>query len=186
MKFIHILKKWHTSVPSSSAATFSCTILCTFVQFSPIDQNLFKHNFFSISLLFINLLQYTLLYTQYNVYKEFDTNWNEKAIKNTKNYILKEYSKKTFDRNNHVIRSIRGWEKGGEDWLDRLQLLLEFNMAFFWWASAVHCSKYQKKINTKSIKMHHLVHVLIKIFISVIFSLLLPFLIKNLDFKLNC
>ena len=44
--------------------------------------------------MFINLSLFKLLYTQDNVYKNLDTNWDEKATRDTKIHIPKLYGKK--------------------------------------------------------------------------------------------
>ena len=61
-----------------------------------------------------NLEKWKLLYTEGNVYKDFDTNWDEKATRDIKNHIPKVYGKKeTFDTKflwNIVTR------RQGNDW----------------------------------------------------------------------
>ena len=47
-----------------------------------------------VSLTFTYLQQNHLTHTQDNVYKDFDTNWDEKVTRDTKNHIPKLYGKK--------------------------------------------------------------------------------------------
>ena len=56
--------------------------------------------------MFINLSLFKLLYTQDNVYKNLDTNWDEKATRDTKNHVPWEYGKKDIFDNKFLWNNV--------------------------------------------------------------------------------
>ena len=98
------------------------------------------------SLTFTYLQQNHFTHTQDNVYKDFDTNWDEKAIRHTKNYICPHRStawRIPFTTNFYGIMSMRVWLKIDVIIQDILLPGLQLKTALFCLTLAVHCWKNQ-------------------------------------------